>query len=199
MPTIDLRPAVKKLSDLIEGVHVNTLSGATPCSKYSTADLLDHIAGITVAFGGAAVKARGGSADMGPQGDASHLDPDWRTSLPQRLDTLARAWLDPDAWTGMTSVGGQDLPGEVVGIILFGELTVHGWDLAQAIDAAFEPDPSGLDPLFEVVRQTFGPGHDEARGTAFGPAVPVSSDAPIFDQTLGLLGRDPNWSPFGNS
>jgi hypothetical protein len=49
--------------------------------------------------------------------------------------------------------------------------------------------------LFELVHKTFGPGQDAARGEAFGPAVAVSGDAPLFDQTLGLLGRNPQWSP----
>jgi hypothetical protein len=50
---------------------------------------------------------------MGPWGDASKLDPDWRTSLSLRLKALAEAWRDPEAWTGTTRVGGSDQPGEV--------------------------------------------------------------------------------------
>jgi uncharacterized protein (TIGR03086 family) len=123
---IDLNPASTRLSALIEEVPEDALVDPTPCSDYSTGDLLDHIAGLTVAFGGAALKDEGASANMGPQGDASNLDPDWRTSLPRRLATLARALSDAQAWTGMTRVGGQDIPGEIAGIVLFGELTVHG-------------------------------------------------------------------------
>jgi uncharacterized protein (TIGR03086 family) len=131
---------------------------------------------------------------MGPPGNASNLDPDWRTSLPRRLDALAEAWKDDAAWTGTTRVGGQEIPGEVAGIITFGELTVHGWDLAQATGLPFEADHDGLLRLFHLASQTLGPGHDEARGTAFGPAVAVDDDAPLLDRTLGLLGRDPDWS-----
>jgi uncharacterized protein (TIGR03086 family) len=194
LPTIDLRPASEHLSALIKAVPDNMLVGPTPCSNYCVGDLLDHIAGLTVAFGGAAVKASGESASMGPSGDGTNLDPDWRVSLPQRLESLVQAWAHLDAWTGTTRVGGQDLPGEIAGIILFGELTIHGWDLERATDLPFEPDLAGLLPLFDLVRQTFGPGQDAARGSAFGPAVPVAEGAPMLDQTLGLLGRDPTWT-----
>ena len=192
---IDLYPAVARFSALIEAVPEGSKGGPTPCSEYSVGDLLDHIAGITVAFGGAAVKAEGESANMGPQGDASNLDANWRASLPQRLEALARAWLDINAWSGITRVGGQDIPGEVAGTVAFGELAIHGWDLSRATSIPFEPDSAGVTLLFDLVRQTFGPGQDSPRRPAFGPAVPVAQDAPIFDQTLGLLGRDPGWSP----
>jgi uncharacterized protein (TIGR03086 family) len=191
---IDLTRASENLSALIAAVPDDALSGPTPCSDYSVGALLDHIGGTTVAFGGAARKASGTSATMGPQGNASNLDPDWRTSLPRRLDALAEAWKDDAAWTGTTRVGGQEIPGEVAGIITFGELTVHGWDLAQATGLPFEADHDGLLRLFHLASQTLGPGHDEARGTAFGPAVAVDDDAPLLDRTLGLLGRDPDWS-----
>lgn len=190
---IDLRPAVARLSELIEAVPDAALDAPTPCSEYRVGDLLDHVAGITVAFGGAAAKATGASADMGPQGTASNLDADWRTSLPQRLGGLAHAWKDPAAWTGMTRVGGGDLPGEVAGLVTYGELSVHGWDLSRATAVPFEPDPVGIAPLLDLVRQTMA--SDAApRGTAFGPPVPVAADAPPFAQILGLLGRDPEWS-----
>jgi uncharacterized protein (TIGR03086 family) len=133
---------------------------------------------------------------MGPWGDASKLDPDWRTSLPRRVRALAEAWRDPRAWTGITRVGGADQPGEVIGIFALGELVVHGWDLACGAGLPFDPDPSTLAPLHDLVRQAFGPDQDQAaRGPAFAPAVPVASDAPALDQTLGLLGREPAWSP----
>ena len=194
MATIDLTPASKNLAALIAAVPDDTLGGPTPCSDYCVAALLDHIAGLTVAFGGAARKESGVSATMGPQGDASNLAPDWRTSLPRRLDALAEAWKDEAAWTGTTRVGGQEIPGEVAGIIAFGELTVHGWDLARGTGLPFEADQDGLERLFDLVSQTFGPEHDEARGTAVGPAVAVDEDASLLDKTLGLLGRRPQWS-----
>jgi uncharacterized protein (TIGR03086 family) len=149
--------------------------------------------GLTIAFGGAAVKADEPSSTMGPSGTAANLDADWRKSLPVRLMNLADAWQDSEAWTGMTRVGGQDLPGEVAGIVTFGELSVHGWDLARAARLPFEPDPEGVGPCFELIQRTFGSGQDAPRGPAFGAAVPVPGDAPVFHQILGLLGRDPQW------
>lgn len=195
VPMIDLHLTAENLSALITSVPDGELGRPTPCSEYTVGDLLDHIAGSTIAFGGAAAKADGPSATMGPQSDASNLDPDWRTTLPLRVKTLAEAWRDPEAWEGMTRVGGGELPGAVAGIITFGELTVHGWDLSKATGLLFEPDPAGLDALFELASQRLGSGNEGARGTAFGPAVPVPEDAPVPDRVLGMLGRDPAWSP----
>lgn len=194
MPIVDITETATRLSTLVEAVPDGALGSPTPCSEYSVGDLLDHVAGVTVAFGGAAVKSRGPSADLGPQGSAANLDSDWRVSVPARVAALARAWQDPDAWTGTTRLGGQDLPGEVAGIVTFGELTVHGWDLARATGIAFTPDEAGVTPLFELVRATMAEG-GSPRGTAFGPPIPVPDDAPVFDRVLGLLGRDPNWAP----
>ena len=196
MTMTDLGPAADRLCALIDAVSDRDLGRPTPCTEYTVGDVLHHIAGVTVAFGGAAVKARGESSTMGPWGDASKLDRDWRSSLPKRVRALAEAWRDPEAWTGMTRVGGGDQPGEVTGIILLGELVVHGWDLARGTCLPFEVDPTTLAPLYDLIRQTFGPGQDPAaRGQAFGPPVPVAQDAPELDQTLSLLGRNPAWSP----
>jgi uncharacterized protein (TIGR03086 family) len=196
MTITDLGPAAGRLCALIEAVPDRDLGRKTPCTEYTVGDILHHIAGVTVAFGGAAVKARGESSTMGPWGDASKLDPDWRTLLPRRVKALAEAWRDPQAWAGMTRVGGGDQPGGVTGIILLGELIVHGRDLAQGTGLPFEVDPATLTPLYDLIRQTFGPGQDPAaRGQAFGPPVPVGPDAPALDQTLSMLGRDPAWSP----
>lgn len=193
MPMVDLGPANTWLCSLIRSVADADLGQPTPCTEYAVGDLLDHIAGVTIAFGGAAVKAGGAAADMGPAGNAANLAPDWRSSIPRRLTALVDAWREPTAWTGMTRVGGQDQPAEVVGIITLGELVVHGWDLARATRQAYEPDPGTLVPLYNLVVKTFGSG-DAPRGPAFAPAVAVANDAPMMDQILGLLGRDPAWT-----
>ncbi len=194
MNTIDLGSAADRLSVLIAAVSDDDLGRPTPCRAYRVGDLLDHIAGLTIAFGGAAIKAGGPAATMGPSGDAGNLLPDWRRTLPRRVKELADEWANPEAWDGMTKVGGVDLPGGVAGTIAFGELSVHGWDLSRATKIAFEPDPVGMMALFQLVSQTFGgPDQEAARGTAFGPAVPIPAEAPVFDRVLGLLGRDPAW------
>jgi uncharacterized protein (TIGR03086 family) len=191
----DLGPATDELCALVEAVAEGDLSQPTPCTEYTVGDLLDHLAGVTVAFGGAAVKARGESSTMGPWGQAGHLDPDWRASLPQQLRDLAQAWRNPEAWTGVTTVAGGEQPGEVIGLILLGELVVHGWDLSRGTGLPLEVDAATLAPLLELIRQTFGPQADPAaRGAAFQPAVPVPNDASALAQTLGMLGRNPAWS-----
>jgi uncharacterized protein (TIGR03086 family) len=196
-PTMtDLGPATERLCALIADLPDEDLNRPTPCTEYTVGDLVDHLAGITVAFGGAAVKATGESSTMGPWGDAGHLDPDWRRQLPQQLRNQATAWGNREAWTGTATVAGQQQPGEVTGIILLGELVVHGWDLARGAGRPFDVDRDELVSLHDLVRQTFGPAADPAaRGPAFQPAVEVSPDASMLDQTLGMLGRDPAWTP----
>jgi len=142
MTVTDLGPAAGRLCALIENVPDQDLGRPSPCTEYTVGDLLDHIRGVTIAWGGAAVKAEGESSTIGPSGDASKLDPDWRTSLPRRLRELAEAWHDPEAWTGTTRVGGNELPGEIAGMALLGELVIHGWDLATATGQPFQPDPA---------------------------------------------------------
>lgn len=194
MPVIDLKPAASRLGDLVASVPDDALGNATPCAEYTVGDLLDHIHGITYAFGGAAEKATGDTSSMGPQGSAANLPADWRTVLPQKLSELAAKWDKPEAWTGETSVGGQGMPAEAIGVITFGELSVHGWDLAQGTGIPFDPDPTGLEAFYELTSGFLGgPNGDAMRGTAFGPAVDVPDDAPVFERALGVLGRDPHW------
>src|SRR5579872_2565605 len=121
MPT-NLRPAADCMASLIAGVNDDDLGRATPCTAYTVADLLDHIDGVTVAFGAAAAKAGGEPSNMGPRGDGSSLPPDWRSSIPRHVAELADAWKRPEAWSGITRVGGQDQPAEFVGLFTLGEL-----------------------------------------------------------------------------
>lgn len=194
MTVVDLEPAAQRMADLIKGVPDELLDRPTPCRDYTLGDLLDHVAGLTLAFTAAATKATAGIGSHAPSADASRLGEDWRTRIPRDLAGLVTAWRDPAAWTGRTQVGGVELPGEVAGIVALDELVIHGWDVARASGQAYDCDDRTLDVVHGFVADFAGPGHEAARERLFGPVVQVPDNAPLFDRVIGLTGRDPTWS-----
>src|SRR4051812_809519 len=129
---LDIEPATRALADVVTRVRDDQLTGPTPCTESSLGALIDHVDGLSMAFTAAASKESVERGSQAPSADASRLGSDWRTRIPERLAGLAAAWREPAAWTGMTKAGGQDLPGEVAGVIALNEVLVHGWDIAAA-------------------------------------------------------------------
>ena len=70
-----------------------------------------------------------------------------------------------------------------------GEVLVHTWDLARALDVDFELDPE----LATVVYGLYSsfPLDGMRAGGMLAAEVPVPADAPISERMLGLLGRQP--------
>ncbi len=194
MPEPDLTPAARRLADIVANIPDDRLDGPTPCPDYTVGDLAEHVGGLSLAFAAAATKAGAEAGAQGPSGDASRLEDDWRTSIPEHLAAMAEAWRDPAAWSGMTQAGGVDLPGEVAGLVALDELVVHGWDLALASGQAYEPDETSLQAVHGFVAQFSGPGREDARVGLFGPEVDVPADAPLLDRVIGMTGRDPAWT-----
>jgi uncharacterized protein (TIGR03086 family) len=195
MSQIDLEPAAQRLAALVTAVPGDALDAPTPCPKYAVGDLLDHIGGLAIGFAAAARKELSEKTAQAPSGDASRLEPDWRDKIPRLLDALADAWRDPDAWIGMTRVGGVELPGEVAAVVALDELVVHGWDLARATGRPYECDRPSLDAVHGFVQQFAAPEMAPQREGLFGPVVAVADDAPLLDRVIGLAGRDPHWCP----
>ncbi|HYD09751.1 MAG TPA: TIGR03086 family metal-binding protein [Acidimicrobiales bacterium] len=189
---IDLSPATTRLAAVVATVDDADLAKPTPCEDTTVGDLLDHIDGLAQAFTAAAAKTQTPTGSTPPPPpDAANLPADWRTAIPARLDELAAAWRDPEAWTGMTAAGGVDLPGEVGGMVALDEVLVHGWDLAVAIGRDFDMTDDEVITALGFVSQ-FG---EEGTPGLFGPAVAVGTDASPKDTLLGRTGRDPAWTP----
>ena len=193
---LDLEPAARALTALLDGVRDDQLTAGTPCSEATLGDLIDHVDSLSLAFTQAATKTSPEGGSRPPSPDASRLGPDWRSRIPGRLAELATAWRDEAAWTGMTQAGGLDLPGEVAGVIALDELIVHGWDIAVASGQDYSCPPALAEAAAQFVRATAEQNPDGVPGL-FGPAVPVDPAAPALDQLLGLTGRDPAWTPGG--
>ncbi|MEU7600927.1 TIGR03086 family metal-binding protein [Streptomyces sp. NPDC041003] len=191
--TLDLGPQARIVARLAAGVPDARLADPTPCPEYAVSHLLNHLAGLAVAFRDAGRKDLGPTTDTAPDPTASPLPADWREELPRVLGELAEAWRDPAAWTGMTRAGGVDLPGDIAGAVAVDELVIHGWDLARATGQVYTPDQAALDASHAFL---LAASEDESRGGGiFGPVVRVPDDAALLDRAVGLSGRDPGWTP----
>lgn len=190
---IDLEPATSRLAGIVEGVRDDQLTAATPCRDTTVGDLLNHVDGLAMAFTAAAAKTQLPDGQGRGSADASQLGNDWRTRIPARLAGLAQAWRDNAAWTGMTQAGGQDLPGELAGVIALDEVIVHGWDIAMASGQDYRCQPELAEIAMGFAQQA---AERSPQGTPglFGPPVPVPAAAPVMDRLLGFTGRDPAWS-----
>jgi uncharacterized protein (TIGR03086 family) len=184
--------AAKSAADVARGVRPEQLELPTPCAEYDVRALVNHLV-VWTAY------VSEFSARKEPLTDPSLLDPDrdftggdWAQDYAAQLDRAVAAWGEPGAGEGMTSMGGHDpqMPAEVIAEMLFGELVVHGWDLARATGQRFEVTDEVADRVYAGVAQWGGQAREMK---LFGEPVDVPPTASRLDQALGLTGRDPGW------
>lgn len=193
MSNLDLGPAARQLADLVARVTDGELDRPTPCPAYTVGDLVEHAGGLALAFAAAASKDFGPRTEHAGSGDASRLEPGWRTRIPRDLAALAGAWAEPGAWTGMTRIAGGYAPAKVVGLTAADELVVHGWDLAVATGQPYAGDAAALEAARQFLGMFASPDAPAGPDVPFGPVRPVADDAPPLHRVLALAGRDPFW------
>ena len=185
---LDLEPPARQIITLAGAVTDDMLPAPTPCGDYTVKDLLAHFMGLAIAFRDAAAKGGSSVQDAAPGRVA--LEDGWREQLPGRLLAMAAAWQAPQAWEGLTKVGGGTMPATIAGRAGLNELVIHGWDLARATGQPYNVDEASARASAEFLSHASAePGQ---RGP-FGPAVEVPSDASVLDRAVGLSGRDPDW------
>jgi uncharacterized protein (TIGR03086 family) len=189
---VDFGPATATMAQVLAGIDDRHLTGGTPCPAYTVADVVDHVAGLTVAFTAAARKDP--VAGHGPSGDGAQLQPGWRERITADLDVLAEAWRDRASHEGFTMAGPIEMPARVAALVALDELVVHAWDLARATGQPYTADPAAVAACASWV-EGFQVPAEVSDGGPFGPAVPVPVDAPAIDRLVGLTGRNPAWTP----
>ena len=186
---IDMTSACRRTAEVLANVDDEQLNSPTPCERLRLRDLVAHVGGLAPAFTAAARKEFGELTDNPPV-EGALLEDEWRTAYPARLADLARAWQDPTAWEGMSRAGGVDFPGQIGGLIALTEVVIHGWDVAAATGQDYDVDRATLEAVLPHVTAIAAEGPVEG---LFGPAVPVTGDAPALDRVIALSGRDPAW------
>jgi uncharacterized protein (TIGR03086 family) len=77
------------------------------------------------------------------------------------------------------------------------DLPQHGWDLAVATGQDATIDPDEVDYLWNSLTQVPKVWDWQRENGWYAAPVAVPDDAPLQDRVLGLLGRDPYWTPPG--
>ncbi|MET0135508.1 MAG: TIGR03086 family metal-binding protein [Kibdelosporangium sp.] len=172
-------------------IKPDQLGLATPCADFTVRQLLNHLLFWGPSLAGAARKATV-PPPAESESDVDMLAGDWVADFRAQLETLTVSWSRPEAWAGVTHMGGPtELPAALVGGMVVGEVLVHGWDLGQATGQRPSWDAELLAYLHKEVEATHQMGRDMG---IYGPEVPVPADAPILDRILGRTGRDPQWT-----
>ena len=167
------------------------LANKTPCTEYDVRALVNHLL-----FWGPSLAGAGRKEFVPPpaaaESDVDLAAGDWRGRLLALLDDITSSWAPPSAWEGETRMGTPHaLPALVMGDMIVGELTVHGWDLAVAAGQRLELPADLLAHLNDTIFAGVKQGREMG---LYGPEVAVPADAPTLDRILGLTGRDPAWA-----
>jgi uncharacterized protein (TIGR03086 family) len=182
--------AAKTTRTVVGAISADQLDAPTPCDEFTVRALINHLL-----FWGPSQAAAAVKESVPPPGSNERevdLTEDWATKLTALTDSLAAGWGEPEAWEGETFMGGPTaMPARMVGGMVAAELVVHTWDLARATgqEAVWEPDV-----LSFVHTEMAGMAKQGREMGIFGPEVPVAGTAPLLHRTLGLSGRDPQWS-----
>lgn len=177
--------------ETVRGIAPDQLDARTPCDEYDVRGLVNHLLFWGPSLAGAARKEPV-SPPAGREQDVDLVTPDWARRLEAQTEHLVASWSEPDAWQGVTRMGGpMELPGSMIGGMVLGELVVHGWDLGRATGQ----DPQWTDEVLEVTYDMVAKTAEQGREMGvYGPEVPVPDTAAWLARILGLTGRDPNWT-----
>lgn len=193
MRTLMVR-AVETAIGVVQGIGPEDLGRPTPCPEFDVRALLGHLSGWMTdrAHGAATKRPVAGAPDESLTFEPGGLD-GWADGFAEGARATARAWSEPAAWEGTTSLSGQmAMPAETIGGLVYAEFLLHAWDLAVATGQKFTLDDDLAQALLGQVSSMAAMAREYQ---AFGAEVRVPASAPPADRALGLAGRDPAWTP----
>ncbi len=163
---------------LIESTPPELWSSPSPCDGWSARDVVAHV----VDFSAKVLGEKAGISDA--RRFADFVDP--AAAFRSTSEAVQRILDDPDT------------PAKVAGYLdgsLSFDLPQHGWDLAMATGQDATMDAGEVEYLWTSLTEVPKVWEWQRANGWYGPPVPVPDDAPLQEQVLGLLGRDPRWTP----
>ncbi len=185
------RRAGAVLGEVVMQVRPEHLSLPTPCPDWTVRGLLRHIVSENEGFAAAAVN---GSAPV-QTWTGGRLGDNPAGAYRRSNVAVADAFADGGALDRLMEVREYgSFPRRIALTFHHLDCVVHAWDLARTLRIPYDPPLDLVEAALDLARRI--PDTDSARGpgAAFERSVKVSGTASTFDQLLGLLGRNPEWT-----
>jgi uncharacterized protein (TIGR03086 family) len=179
--------------EVARDVKPDQLDQPTPCPDWDVRALVNHLMFWTAFRSELAARKQTAPADdpLTEETDFTR-ERHWAETLDTQLAKATAAWAEPGATDGDTGLAGGSMPARMIGMMMLGELVVHGWDLARATGHELVVDPTVAETTHEMLAGMAPQGREMG---AFGSEVVVPDAATPLDRVLGLSGRDPHWTP----
>ena len=169
----------------VAAVRPDQVDAPTPCAGIDAGGMVAHL--LTVVERVARV-----GRDDDPFGFPEHERTEVLDGVVDRLRDLVRdaetVWAKPGALDRILHLPWTTAPGREVLPTYLGELTVHTWDLQQAVGVAAPIDPEVADVALAAMRRALPA---DGRAPAFDPVVVVNDDASALDRLVAWTGRHP--------
>ncbi|WP_155341792.1 TIGR03086 family metal-binding protein [Acrocarpospora corrugata] len=175
----------------ITAVRPEQWSNQSPCADWNARDVVQHIIDMHAAM----LRPLDRALSPAP---TVHEDP-LAAFLAARADVETLLHTPELATTTAETPAGPMSVEQHIDQVVSADLVLHGWDLAKATDQDPTLDHHEVQSMWPTVQhvpdefrvpEAFGPGI-----VVYGPEVKVPEDSSLQDRILGLIGRDPNWTP----
>ena len=181
--------SIGRFADRVDRIEEHQWDDPTPCRDWDVRALVNHVCNEQLwaphLVDGETIEQVGDRYD----GDVLGSDPKATFGRAAEASVAAFSGADLDA---IVHLSFGDVPCGVYLEQMLTDAEVHGWDLAKGIGepADLEPETASyLLPTMEAQEELI------RSSGVFGDPVAVDDDADDADRLLGLLGRDPDWSP----
>jgi uncharacterized protein (TIGR03086 family) len=181
-PTEQLAHILPALNALVDRIEPMQLADATPCSKFTVHDVLDH---MIVLGGSYAYRFRGEEPPEITAPAVYGVVP--RAQFRSAMDSLLGAVRSDGALDRTISAPVGDVPGEVFARFVAFDGLVHGWDLATATGLSFEVPPAVVDAVDEFARAALSP--EMRDGDTFKDATTPPPNAGRLERLAAFTGR----------
>ncbi|MGW1994910.1 TIGR03086 family metal-binding protein [Embleya sp. NPDC001921] len=191
---VDAR-AVRYSVELVERVTADDLDRPTPCAGWALADLLAHMTAQHRGFAKAAAgdgkdRAHWALPSRGPDAAATY-----RESAAAVISAFAEVPSEETEFDLPEFGVAHGFPADQAIGFHFIDYLVHGWDVARALDIAFEPDDDLVAAGLPVALAVPDDDHRLRPGAAFAPSLDTWDQAETLNRILLYLGRSPQWRP----
>jgi uncharacterized protein (TIGR03086 family) len=163
---------------LIDGTPSECWSSPSPCEGWSARDVVAHV----VDYSGQVLRKQAGLSDVPVFAEFDDPAAAFRSMRGIIEGVLDDPQTPPKVATYVEWSLSFDLP-------------QHGWDLAVATGQDATIDPGEVELLWGSINGDPKAWDWQRASGWYGTPVAVPEDAPLQDRVLGLIGRDPGWTP----